>query len=267
MGTRFQPFLEKCLPKLPLERQAALATLLTMPPGLEALPFQPLACHSAESPVPPHLRKNDRKAKPMFYLDGQHKAAGLTYDPFKAIVAPRPIGWISAMSKNGEVNLSPYSFFNAMGGRPNLVAFSSDGWKDAVAFAAESGEFVCNLVTENMLASMNATSAPLPRGESEFGPAGLTMAECKVVKAPRVAESPTAMECKVLQIISPNDIFGKPTNAHIVLGQVVAVHIDDRYVENGILNTAAMRPLARCGYDEYAVVDRTITLQRPEGGY
>jgi flavin reductase (DIM6/NTAB) family NADH-FMN oxidoreductase RutF len=203
----------------------------------------------------------------MFYLDGQHKAAGLTYDPFKAIIAPRPIGWISAMSKKGEVNLSPYSFFNAMGGRPNLVAFSSGGIKDAVVFAQETGEFVCNFVTEELLQKMNATSAPLARGDNEFSYAGLTMAKCNVVKAPRVAESPTALECKVLQIVSPNDLSGKPSGSHIVIGQVVGVHIDEQYIENGILDTAKMRPLARCGYDDYAVVDKMITLKRPEGGY
>jgi flavin reductase (DIM6/NTAB) family NADH-FMN oxidoreductase RutF len=203
----------------------------------------------------------------MFYQSGEHRAAGLTYDPFKAIVAPRPIGWISARSLKGEINLSPYSFFNAMGGRPNLVAFSSEGGKDAITFAEESGEFVCNFVTEDMLLKMNATSAPLARGDNEFVFAGLTMAQCKLVKAPRVAESPTALECKVLQIVSPNDLSGKPAGCHIVIGQVVGVHIDDQYVENGLLNTARMRPLARCGYDDYAVVDKVITLKRPEGGY
>jgi flavin reductase (DIM6/NTAB) family NADH-FMN oxidoreductase RutF len=203
----------------------------------------------------------------VFYISGQHKAAGLTYDPFKAIIAPRPIGWISARSLGGEINLSPYSFFNAMGGRPNIVAFSSEGSKDAISFAAESGEFVCNFVTEDMLQKMNATSAPLARGENEFLHAGLTMAKCELVKAPRVAESPSALECKVLQIVSPNDLSGKPAGCHIVIGQVVGVHIDEQFVENGILSTARMRPLARCGYDEYAVVDRVITLKRPEGGY
>jgi flavin reductase (DIM6/NTAB) family NADH-FMN oxidoreductase RutF len=208
-----------------------------------------------------HLQREDL----MFYETGQHKAAGLTYNPFKAIIAPRPIGWISAMSKSGEINLSPYSFFNAIQSNPDLVMFSSDGMKDAISFIAESGEFVCNLVTEDLLEPMSATSAPLPRGENEFHHAGLAMAPSVLVKPPRVAHAPTALECKLLQIISPNDLSGRPAGCHMVLGQVVGVHIDDRFIENGRLNTARMRPIARCGYDEYAVVDKVITLARPPG--
>jgi flavin reductase (DIM6/NTAB) family NADH-FMN oxidoreductase RutF len=202
----------------------------------------------------------------MFYLAGQHKAAGLTYDPFKAIVAPRPIGWISAMSKDGAVNLAPYSYFNAFSSRPPIVGFSSEGEKDAMTFAAETGAFVCNLVSLDLAQQMNVTSGPFPRGDNEFMHAGLTMAASRVVKAPRVKEAYAALECKVLQIISPNDLAGQPAGCHLVLGQVVAVHIDDRFVRDGRLSTADMMPLARCGYDEYAVVDKVFQLTRPEGG-
>jgi flavin reductase (DIM6/NTAB) family NADH-FMN oxidoreductase RutF len=202
----------------------------------------------------------------MFYIAGQHKAAGLNYDPFKAIVAPRPIGWISAISKTGEVNLSPYSFFNAFCGRPPIIAFSSEGVKDAVSFVAETGEFVCNLATYDLAVQMNATSAPLPRGESEFAYARLEMAPSKLVKPPRIAGVATALECKLLQIVSPNDLSGNPSGCHIVIGQVVGVHIDDRFIQNGRLNTVAMKPIARLGYDEYAVVDKSFAITRPEGG-
>lgn len=100
----------------------------------------------------------------MFYAvsDGH----GLPHDPFKAIVTPRPIGWITAVSRKGEINLSPYSFFNAVSDNPHMVAFSSDGRKDAVTFVEETGEFVCNLATWDLREAMNATSAPLPRGRA-----------------------------------------------------------------------------------------------------
>lgn len=202
----------------------------------------------------------------MFYLSGQHRAAGLQHNPFKAIIAPRPIGWISAMSRDGAINLAPYSFFNALQSNPDIVMFASDGWKDAVTFIQETGEFVCSLATHDLFAQMNMTSAPLPRGENEFIHAGLTMAPSQVVKPPRVAESPTALECKLLQIVSPVALSGDSANCHIVIGQVVGVYIDERFVREGRLNTAAMKPLARCGYDEYAVVDEVIALTRPAGG-
>src|SRR5215204_1846633 len=126
---------------------------------------------------------------------------GLPYNPFKALVAPRPIGWITTMSLKGEVNLSPYSYFNAVSDRPDIVAFSSHGRKDALVFAEETGEFVCNLATFDLREAMNRTSAPLPRGESELDFAGLTPAPCRLVRPPRVAESPVTLECKWLRTV------------------------------------------------------------------
>ena len=122
----------------------------------------------------------------------------LPHDPFKAIVAPRPIGWISTRALDGRINLAPYSFFNAFSSAPPIVGFSSEGCKDSATFARESGEFVANLASRDLMQAMNATSAPLPRGESEFAHAGLTMAPCRLVKAPRVAEAHAALECKVV---------------------------------------------------------------------
>jgi flavin reductase (DIM6/NTAB) family NADH-FMN oxidoreductase RutF len=202
----------------------------------------------------------------MFYASGQHRAAGLAHNPFKAIIAPRPIGWVSAMSAKGEINLAPYSFFNALQSNPDLVMFASDGMKDAISFIVETGEFVCSLATWDLRQQMNATSAPLARGENEFLHAGLTMAPSQLVKPPRVAEAPTALECKLLQIVSPNQLSGQSANCNIVIGQVVGVHIDDRFVKDGRLNTAAMRPIARMGYDEYAVVESAFAITRPAGG-
>ena len=201
----------------------------------------------------------------MFFATGQHREAGLPHNPFKAIVAPRPIGWISAISAKGEINLSPYSFFNALQSNPDLVMFASDGMKDAISFVAETGEFVCNLVSAELAERMNLTSAPLPRGTNEFVHAGLAMLPSRLVRPPRVADSPAALECKLLQIVSPNQLSGAPSGCHIVIGQVVGVYIDDRFLNNGRLNTAAMRPMARMGYDEYAVVEKAITITRPAG--
>jgi flavin reductase (DIM6/NTAB) family NADH-FMN oxidoreductase RutF len=127
------------------------------------------------------------RAPSMFFAAGQHKSAGLPHNPFKAIVAPRPIGWISAMSTAGEVNLAPYSFFNAIQSNPDIVMFSSDGWKDAITFIKETGEFVCSLATYDLQQQMNMTSAPLPRGENEFIHAGLTMAPSQIVKPHSIA--------------------------------------------------------------------------------
>jgi flavin reductase (DIM6/NTAB) family NADH-FMN oxidoreductase RutF len=136
----------------------------------------------------------------MFY-EVAKRDHGLPHDPFKALVAPRPIGWITAMSAKGEINLSPYSFFNAVWDVPPMVAFSSHGKKDALTFIEETGEFVCNLATWDLRKAMNETSAPLARGHNEMAHAGLTPAPSRFVKPPRVAEAPAAIECKHLQTV------------------------------------------------------------------
>ena len=202
----------------------------------------------------------------MFYETGQRDRSLLPRDPFKAIVAPRPIGWISTRSRDGRINLAPYSFFNAFCSAPPIVGFSSEGAKDSAAFARDSGEFVANLATMDLLRQMSETSAPLPRGQSEFVHAGLAMAPSRVVAAPRIAESHAALECKVVEIITLKNLRGEPLDNHLVMGEVVAFHIDDRFVRDGVFDTAAVRALARCGYQDYAVVGRLITLARPPGG-
>lgn len=201
----------------------------------------------------------------MFYEPEKRDRNLLPHDPFKAIVAPRPIGWITSMSAKDEVNLAPYSFFNGVNSRPNLVMFASEGHKDSVAFIEETGEFVCNLATWDLREQMNETSAPMARGQNEMVRAGLAPAPSVIVKAPRVAASPCALECRMTQIVALHDTAGAPIDCHVVFGQVVGVHIDDRFVKNGILDTAAMRPIARCGYaGDYAVVDSLFSMLRPE---
>ncbi len=201
----------------------------------------------------------------MFY-DTRKNDHGLPHNPFKAIVAPRPIGWITSMSANGEINLAPYSFFNGITDKPPIVMFSSEGPKDSVAFVEETKEFVCSLSTYDLRMEMNATSAPLLRGENEMKAAGLEAAPSRLVKPPRVAASPCALECKWIKTVSFDDVEGRALDRYVVFGHVVGVYIDDRFIANGRLNTAAMKPIARCGYDEYAVVDAVFSLKRPSGG-
>jgi flavin reductase (DIM6/NTAB) family NADH-FMN oxidoreductase RutF len=191
---------------------------------------------------------------------------GLGHDPFKAIVTPRPIGWITAMSAEGEVNLSPYSFFNAVSTRPHIVMFSSEGKKDAIAFVEETGEFTCSLVTKALAHQMNQTSAPLARGMSEYGHAGLEMAASQFVRPPRVAASPAALECKLLSVQQLVDLDGKAVERWMVLGQVVGIFMDDAFIRDGRFDTVAAHPIARCGYADYAEVDHLFSIQRPPGG-
>ncbi|WID99639.1 flavin reductase family protein [Bosea vestrisii] len=201
----------------------------------------------------------------MYYTD-EGRDLEFKHDPFKAIVAPRPIGWISAVNAKGEVNLSPYSFFNAISSRPNIVMFSSENKKDAVAFVEETGEFTCSLVTKALDQQMNLTSAPLPRGESEYGHAGLEMAPSRIVRPPRVAASPAALECKLLSIQQLRDINGNDVPRWMVLGQVVATYIDEAFVRDGRFDTAGANPIARCGYADYAEVSELFSITRPAGG-
>ena len=200
----------------------------------------------------------------MFYACDKRDRSLLPHDPFKAIVAPRPIGWISSISAEGEVNLAPYSFFNGVNSRPPMVMFASESRKDSVRNIEETGEFVCNLATWDLRDAMNATSAPLPHGANEMERAGLAAAPCVLVKPPRVAAAPCALECKLVRIVRLETHTHQPVDGHVVFGEVVGVHIDDRYVVNGVLDTAALQPIARCGYDQYAVVEALFSMTRPE---
>jgi flavin reductase (DIM6/NTAB) family NADH-FMN oxidoreductase RutF len=201
----------------------------------------------------------------LFYETRQRDKTLLPHDPFKAIVAPRPIGWISTRAKDGRINLAPYSFFNGFCSAPPIVGFSSEGAKDSAAFAVESGEFVANLATLDLTHPMNATSAPLARGENEFLHAGLTMAPCRLVAAPRVAEAHASLECKVTETVELKNRNGETMDRYLVLGEVVAVHIDDRFIKDGRFDTAGAQPIARCGYQDYAVVEKLFSLARPPG--
>ena len=172
---------------------------------------------------------------------------GLKHDPFNAIVAPRPIGWISSRGAKGNVNLAPYSFFNGFCYKPPIIGFSSTSRKDSVQNVEETGEFVWNLATMELAKQMNATAAHVARDVSEFDLAGLTPAPCKLVGVPRVAESPVSFECKMTQIIQLQGADGRKAEAWLTLGEVVAVRIDKAMIKDGVYQTALARPIVRAG--------------------
>jgi len=198
------------------------------------------------------------------YFYEPRKGHGLPHDPFKAIVAPRPIGWIGTVDAAGQPNLAPYSFFNAISSFPPMVFFNSEGRKDSIDNAEATGEFTCSLVGAALARAMNATSAPVAHGVNEFVLAGLAMAPSSRVKPPRVAEAIAALECKVTQIIQLAGADGVKLDSWMVLGEVVGVHIDDRWLKDGMFDTAGARPIARCGYrGDYAEVTSLFEMIRP----
>jgi flavin reductase (DIM6/NTAB) family NADH-FMN oxidoreductase RutF len=190
---------------------------------------------------------------------------GLPHDPFKAIVAPRPIGWISTLDAEGRVNLAPYSFFNAFCDTPPIVGFSSSGRKDSQRNVEATGEFVANLATRRQAEAVNLSSAAVPPHVDEMQLAGLTPAACRIVKAPRVADAPAALECKLLLTLPLKDLDGKPTPNTLILGQVVGVHIDRAYLNKaGLFDMTLARTIARCGYrGDYAEVTSLFEMLRP----
>ena len=202
---------------------------------------------------------------------------GMKPPPFKhtvynALVVPRPIGWISTVDPDGVINLAPYSFFNALCGDPPCVMYCPNGYKtgtterkDSLINVQQTGEFVFNMCTLDLLGPMNATSAHVPASVDEMAAAGLGAAPCEQVKPPRVKNSPIALECKVLQIIdlpaSRNDV---PNTT--VIGQVVGIHIDDDVIVDGKIDAAKVQPLARLGYLDYAAItpENIFSVPRPD---
>ena len=187
---------------------------------------------------------------------------GLKHDPLNAIVAPRPIGWISTISAQGVRNLAPYSFFNAFNYRPPIIGFSSTSWKDSVRNIEETGQFVWNLATRPLAQAVNISSATVAEDVDEFDLAGLTPAASQRVAPPRVAESPVAFECRLTQLIRLTDVEGAPVDAWLTLGEVVMVHIDQALLVDGVYDTVAADPILRGGGSaDYFTVDETQKFQ------
>jgi len=193
---------------------------------------------------------------------------GLAHDPFNAIIAPRPIGWISTKSKTGVLNLAPYSFFNALNYTPPIIGFSVVGSKkDSLVNVQETGEFCWNLVSEDLIDAMNTTSKPLAPEESEFDHAGLQTVESEVVSVPRVKASKVSMECKLTDVVQLKAASGEEVNSWFIMGEVVGVHIDKSLIENGAYSTLKSAPVTRGGGrgDYYTISrDNFFEMLRPE---
>ena len=203
----------------------------------------------------------------MYFRPGLHKEAGLSFSPIKAIVSPRPIGWISSCGKDGSINLAPYSYFNAISELPPMVMFSSAPsgnaqHKDSLRNVIETEEFVVNVVSAALGDVMNITSADLAYGQNEFTAAGLEMADCNTVKVPRVAAAPAALECKLWKVIE----LPKPETGGtgvMVIGTITGIHIADETVKDGKIDVTSYQPLARLGYMDYARINDVFAMPRP----
>ena len=196
-----------------------------------------------------------------------HAGHGLAHDPFNAIVGPRPIGWISTVSKDEVLNLAPYSFFNAFSYNPHIIGFASLGRKDTLRNIERTGEFVWNLATRALADAMNATCAEVDSGISEFSLSGLTPTPSRLVAAPRVDESPVSFECRCTQIVRLVDVAGTSIPTWVILGEVIGVHISKALLIDGVYRTETARPILRAGgagdYFEISEEGR-FTMERPK---
>jgi flavin reductase (DIM6/NTAB) family NADH-FMN oxidoreductase RutF len=197
----------------------------------------------------------------MFYETDANRH-GLRHDPFKVLVAPRPIGWISSLNRQGQVNLAPYSYFNAVSNDPHVVVFGSQGRKDSQRNIEETGEFVCNLATWDLREAMNQTSAMVASEVDEMALAGLEPAPSRMVRPPRVAASPVALECRYMQTVRLPVKPGFGENS-VIFGEVVGIHIAEEAIEDGMVDITRLRTIARCGYHDYAVVESVFAMIRP----
>ena len=202
----------------------------------------------------------------MFFTPGTHLQSGLSHNPLKAIVSPRPIGWISSQGSDGSVNLAPYSYFNAISEQPPMVMFSSapggDTSKDSLRNVLETKEFVVNVVSAALGDAMNVSSGSFPYGTNEFDKAGLEMAACETVSVPRVKAAPAALECCLWQAIElPAPENGRAST--MVIGTITGIHIADDVIVDGKVDVAAYQPLARLGYMDYAQITELFAIQRP----
>lgn len=199
----------------------------------------------------------------MFY-ETKTNDHGFSHDPFKAIVVPRPIGWIGTRGRSGILNLAPYSFFNAVSDNPKLVMFSSSSRKDSVRNIEETGVFTTNFVSRDLLDPMNSSSASVDYEVDEFAHSGLTPVTGELVEAPYVKEAAAAFECRMTEIISPKTLSGHASSSLIVFGEVVGIHIDEKIIRNGRLDMGLARPLARMGYMDYAEASEVFEVLRPK---
>ncbi len=203
----------------------------------------------------------------MFYDDPTKH--NLRHSPFKALIAPRPIAWVSTLSVDGIANIAPYSFFNAVTERPPMIVFApngprpSGGAKDTLVNIEQTNEFVVNLCGWDLRDQMNLSAAHVPSDVDEFELTGLTRAPSVHIKAPRVAEAPVSLECRFHSRIRLPSTNPKAEN-NVVFGEVVGIHIDDGIIVDGMVDITKYRPIARLGYMDYTVVDDVFEMLRPD---
>ena len=192
---------------------------------------------------------------------------GLPHDPYKAIVAPRPIGWIGSQDIDGVRNLAPYSYFNGVSDNPHYVMFSSVGIKDSLRNIEQTRVFTASLATYKLFEQMNVSSVAADTEIDEFKLSGLKVRKAKYVDAPCVADSPAVLECELWQVIDlPHSSRKDNSGNYIVIGHVVGIYIDDNYITDGLFNTRMAEPLGRLGYMDYGVInaDNIFSKNRPE---
>ena len=201
------------------------------------------------------------------HYDTRKNNHGLPHDPYKAIVAPRPIGWIGSQDINGIRNLAPYSYFNGVSDNPHYVMFSSVGIKDSLRNIEQTRVFTASLATYKLFEQMNVSSVAADTDIDEFKLSGLKVRKAKYVDAPCVADSPAVLECELWQVIDlPHSSRKDNSGNYIVIGHVVGIYIDDNYITDGLFNTRMAEPLARLGYMDYGVInaDNIFSKNRPE---
>lgn len=192
------------------------------------------------------------------FLDMYHALIG--------IVTPRPIAWVSSVDAEGRVNLAPFSFFNVFGSNPPVVVFSPTlrrdrSKKDTLQNIEETGEFVINAAVAELAEQVNLSSMEIPRGESEVELTGLTLAPSRRVRAPRVAESPAHLECRLRQVLTIGD---GPGCANLVIGDVLLVEVADRVLgPDGRIDPRKLPMAARLGGDWYCRTTDLFQLERP----
>jgi flavin reductase (DIM6/NTAB) family NADH-FMN oxidoreductase RutF len=196
----------------------------------------------------------------MFY-DARKNDHGLKYDPMKAIVAPRPIGWISTINEEGGVNLAPYSFFNLVSYRPHYVMFSSHGRKDSLRNAEREKEFVCSVATLDLFDEVNKTGASVASNIDEMQLAKLAATPSQFVKPPRVSKSPAALECHYHQTVELPAAGEDSDPYYMVIGEVVGVYIEDKVLKDGRYSSDMVKALGRLGYFDYTIAS---TLDNPD---
>ena len=202
----------------------------------------------------------------MFY-EVTEKNDWLTH--FKSLIVPRPIGWISSKNNDGQINLAPYSFFNAIATIPPMVVIGPGGYsksgnnKDTLLNIKNNPEFVCNFVSWDVKDIMNESSYSFDNNESEIEKLNIETEDSTMVSIPRVKLSPAHFECTLFKIIDlPSDSKGNPN--HLIIGNIIGINISDKIIKNDRIDIGELKPISRMGYDEYALINTIFSMKRPK---